>query len=255
MRFLMIALLTFFLSKVAFADYEKFILEDYDPTLVQVGDMYVPFDSVVDEGEANLKGLIQKNVRLWSGGVIRYEFSSSVSQSNRRLFLSSCRELGTYANIECVRRRSSDRDYIFITSNNRNVCGSSHLGRRGGRQTLVINCWRARTIQHELMHALGFTHEHNRYDRDEHITVQWKNLTPGLEHNFRIVSASNTRKILSYYDFDSILQYDSLSGSENGEFVLYRKDKGPIRGRIRQADTMSRGDHTIIWAVYGGMQP
>jgi hypothetical protein len=241
-----------------YTDFSLASEQDYDPyrdqEWVEVGDMYVPAESLVEEG-VNERGLIQKNIRLWRDGIVRYQFSTSVSQANRRMFIEACEEMGEFANVSCQPKRAQDRDYIQIQSNSRNICGSSFLGRRGGRQNFVINCWRFRTIQHELMHALGFSHEHNRMDRDEHITIVWANLTPGLEHNYRKVSLANTQRVLSYYDFDSIMQYDSFGGSVNGGIVMYRTELGPSRGRIRQTDEMSFGDHFILYTLYGGIRP
>lgn len=45
----------------------------------------------------------------------------------------------------------------------------------GGRNCLS----RRGTVQHELLHALGFWHEHSRTDRDLNILIQWDNILKG----------------------------------------------------------------------------
>jgi hypothetical protein len=56
------------------------------------------------------------------------------------------------------------------------VC-RSHIGRKGGQQKILLDtdCRRANVI-HEIIHALGFGHEHSRKDRDKYVTIQWDNI-------------------------------------------------------------------------------
>lgn len=41
------------------------------------------------------------------------------------------------------------------------------------------DCMSVGEIVHEVMHQLGFSHEHTRPDRDQYITVLWNNIKPG----------------------------------------------------------------------------
>lgn len=64
------------------------------------------------------------------------------------------------------------------------VLGScwSYVGRQGGGQTVSLSrqgCLYHGTVQHELLHALGFNHEQTRSDRDNHIQVVWDNIIQG----------------------------------------------------------------------------
>jgi len=58
----------------------------------------------------------------------------------------------------------------------------SFVGRRTGGQTVSLDrdgCISLNIVQHELLHTLGFHHEHNRSDRDNHVQIIFKNIIPG----------------------------------------------------------------------------
>lgn len=58
----------------------------------------------------------------------------------------------------------------------------SFVGRRGGKQVVSLarrGCLYHGTVQHELLHALGFNHEQTRSDRDNHIRVLLQNVQSG----------------------------------------------------------------------------
>ena len=41
------------------------------------------------------------------------------------------------------------------------------------------NCEYLHVMLHELGHVIGFWHEQSRPDRDEHVTIVWKNVVRG----------------------------------------------------------------------------
>ena len=52
--------------------------------------------------------------------------------------------------------------------------GSQEISLTSGCQRLVG------TIEHELLHALGFWHEQSRPDRDKYVEVLWENIVDGM---------------------------------------------------------------------------
>ena len=81
--------------------------------------------------------------------------------------------------------RTDEKDYVFIERGEMNTGCSSYVGRVGGKQKVNLEapgCVKAGTVSHELIHALGFRHEHSRTDRDDFITVQWDNIKEGMNY-------------------------------------------------------------------------
>ncbi|XP_033824233.1 hatching enzyme 1.2-like [Periophthalmus magnuspinnatus] len=119
----------------------------------------------------------------------------------------------------CIRfiPRTNQRDHLYIHSSN--GCWS-FIGRTGGAQKLSLQstgCIIKGIIQHELLHALGFNHEHIRSDRDQFVRVEWKNIIKGKEHNFQKLKTLNQR---TPYDYGSVMHYKNAAFSKNGLATL-----------------------------------
>ena len=72
-------------------------------------------------------------------------------------------------------------------------------------------CFAVNTVKHELIHALGFLHEHQRPDRDGFIEVLLKLKEELLEKNVVTkVSAKNDFRLYTSYDYKSIMHYSSI---------------------------------------------
>uniref|UniRef100_A0A1I7V087 Metalloendopeptidase n=1 Tax=Caenorhabditis tropicalis TaxID=1561998 RepID=A0A1I7V087_9PELO len=130
-----------------------------------------------------------------------------------------------YHDKTCVRfvpRTAVDNDYLYIGK----IDGCySDVGRAGGRQELSLDngCLQYDTAIHELMHSVGFYHEHERWDRDEHITILWHNIDREAYDQFGKVDLAESSYYGQLYDYYSIMHYDSLAFSKNGFETMVAK--------------------------------
>uniref|UniRef100_A0A5S6QZ76 Metalloendopeptidase n=1 Tax=Trichuris muris TaxID=70415 RepID=A0A5S6QZ76_TRIMR len=164
------------------------------------------------------------NAYRWPNGRIPYELSSSYSSYERAII---ARAMQSYHERTCIRfvGRTNEVDYLAIGKYD--GCFSD-VGRSGGRQLLSLDdgCVIYRTVLHELMHSVGFWHEHERQDRDNYVEIIWRNIRPGAHSQFNKVDPSESNTYGESYDYRSIMHYDSKSFSRNGRDTMVARQPG-----------------------------
>lgn len=112
-------------------------------------------------------------------------------------------------------------DFIYVHGDS--VGCAALVGRRGGPQRVRLQphavgsgCFRIGTIIHEFMHALGFHHMQNTYDRDNSIRINWENVRPESVSNFDMRPPTQISNFGVPYDVGSLLHYSQTTSSANG---------------------------------------
>lgn len=185
----------------------------------------------------------------WPNGRIPYKISNEftnveigwIEQAMKQFRLKSCVRFtkrdneGTYINIRKIGTSNACNSIIGFANNGpRNV-------------NLNDRCMNMNDILHELMHALGFFHEHNRMDRDTYVIINKENIIQGKLKNFKIRTFENTTHLDTEYDFESVMHYPPDAFQKlPGLVTIVPK----IRGVVIQADGLSEKDIIKINRLY-----
>uniref|UniRef100_A0A665UA95 Metalloendopeptidase n=1 Tax=Echeneis naucrates TaxID=173247 RepID=A0A665UA95_ECHNA len=222
----------------------KVIRSNDDPILIE-GDIAVDSEMEKNADPCTSRGC--KWGKYTDGKVyIPYYIASHFSSREKAIIT---RGLESFSSFSCIRfrpSRSSDRDWLSIES--QNGC-YSFVGRRGGKQVVSLarrGCLYHGTVQHELLHALGFNHEQTRSDRDNHIRVLLQNVQSGMEHNFRKIATLNQG---TPYDYNSVMQYHKYAFSKNNQPTMLPIPNANVS--FGNAKEMSRNDIARLNTLYG----
>lgn len=163
----------------------------------------------------------------WPDGIVTYEMppTTQFNSTEWKLIKSVMDEISANTKIRFKTGTSGDR--IRFRSD-KDGC-SSWVGREGGVQVVSLsradNCIQSAVIRHEIGHALGFIHEHQRFDRDNYVTINYNNIASGQKDNFQIFN--HTLGIVSGYDFNSIMHYSgSTFRKAPGLYTMVKKSNG-----------------------------
>jgi len=141
-------------------------------------------------------------------------------------------EYQTKTCIRLVPKEGNEKHYIKFLDQGL-VC-SSPLGMQYGYQSIKFGMCTWGSLAHEVMHSLGFFHEHTRSDRDQYITINWDNVPNEFKHNFAPCTSyhEGCQDSNVGYDYDSIMHYgkritgtraDQITPKQTGVEIGQRK--------------------------------
>lgn len=138
----------------------------------------------------------------WYSKTIPYILDKSLGSSGKQAFREAVKE---FRGKTCLRFTpyTNEKDYLWVY---RGSGCSSVTGRSGGNQTMSLGegCHRKGVVIHELLHALGMTHEHCRADRNEFIRINMENIKKDARIEYRVWRGFVTKEP---YDYGSIMHY------------------------------------------------
>jgi len=172
----------------------------------------------------------------WPDGIIPYQFTNTVSQSQRDNALQAIDHWNERTRIQMVPRTQSNAAIYENYVNFELGAGcASYVGMKGGEQEvwLADNCT-VGSIIHEIGHAIGLFHEHTRLDRDDYVTVNLQNVSAGKEINFDKIEVGAST--YSEYDYGSIMHYGEYFFSSNGNKSISVPDNISIGQRKALSD-------------------
>jgi hypothetical protein len=198
---------------------------------------------------------IQTN--FWPSGIVPFEFDGNVTTTNQTAMINAMAVLEGVANVDfqqCAGNNCSG-NYAHVQSSTVN---SSPVGMSGGQQVINIVSWGTQfIIVHELLHCLGFWHEHQRPDRDNFVQINCGNVQGGCNGstfsvNFPIVSAATA---YGYYDFDSVMHYGQCTFAANTcppnvTITVLPPNNAQWQGAIGQRTHLSALDQATVSFIY-----
>lgn len=196
---------------------EKFgkIIRDGDIIVGSASDFYEGNGVFKNNSKTDMTTMASRaSSTTWPQSVIPYTFNTAYTNAEKNMVLATLSQMSTNTGLQFVPRTNQSNYVSFIyTSPGDFAAGRSFVGMQGGKQNLELNKatgFNTRTITHEMGHAIGYEHEHQRPDRDTFISVNFPNLND-CSSSFNIIAGLSTSKP---YDISSVMHYSSLtSGS------------------------------------------
>lgn len=180
--------------------------------------------------------------KLWPNATVPYVIDGDLSDLQRQNVESAIAEWNDKTVISLV-ARTAEANYVRFRNIAVGNC-RSRVGMVGGEQVIGLpptGC-SANAVTHEIGHAVGLWHEHQRVDRWKYVSIDVGNLDRSLDDWFKAEHPGS-----DFYDFASVMHYSALTATANGGFVMETIPPGidiPAAG-------LSAGDIDGVSRLYG----
>ncbi|KAK7485497.1 hypothetical protein BaRGS_00023307, partial [Batillaria attramentaria] len=207
-----------------------------------------PFDSVSSTLGARFKRKASV-FNKWPGVEIPFEIGQGFDGYDVDIIRSAMAQWETQT---CVRFRpatSMDRNRLVFEGG---MGCSSNVGMIGGAQRLTLQeeCRRPKIVLHEIGHALGLIHEHQRPDRDQYIAINRENIRPGRQRDFERFGPARVQNLGVGYDYMSIMHYGQTAFSRDPHLVTMITRDPSFQQLIGKTQQLSSSDIETINRMY-----
>lgn len=201
------------------------------------------------EGEVGTRATGRHPYQNMFWAMVRYSFSPDLDSWSRQLIVQAMRQIEAQTNVRFYNATNQPvydtkygfyYPYIHFIENKSDPFGSwSYVGRLGGKQELAVGLFvDAPNIMHEICHAVGMFHEHQRYDRDSYVTINYNNMISNRKSDYTKITTNYY--CVGGFDFNSIMIYDSQQASSNGQPTMVRKSNNQTIPRTTKLSDMDR---------------
>lgn len=204
---------------------------------------------VADGDTELLEGVVHaSDQRRWPGGEIPFRIASNLEHP-QRVIGAIAHWHAAEAGIKFRKVVAGDKNYIVFAPSTEG--SSSSVGMIGGGQTIYVGPTALQgNVIHEIGHAVGMWHEQSREDRDFYVLVNYANVKPGHEHNFK--QRIHEGDDVGPYDFGSIMHYPryAFAGNPNVPTITPRKPYADHAAVMGQRSGLSQGDIDAVRFMY-----
>jgi hypothetical protein len=184
-------------------------------------------------------GARSKDADLWHGGIVPYEINPDLG--NIEAIHTAIKTFEQQTNVRFVGRLIQD-DYIRFSKQTQGNANSRD-GRVGGLQYVNASGNDVGTLLHEIAHALGMMHEHQRADRDDFVIFHADRVTEDPDQYAKLGTANFTET----YDFTSLMHYNA---GDPGNPIFESRTGVPIPGDIGGTGILTVTDLALLETLY-----